>query len=38
MKPKMAGLARDGGLEWIFEDIEKHQEKMLGIVGDPWVS
>ena len=35
---KDAGLARDGGLEWIFEDIEKHQEKMLGIVGDPWVS
>ena len=35
---KVTGLARDGGLEWIFEDIEKHQEKMLGIVGDPWVS
>jgi len=35
---KDAGLARDGGLEWIFEDIEKHQEKMLGIVVDPWVS
>jgi hypothetical protein len=28
---KDAGLARDEGLEWNFEDIEKHQEKMLGI-------
>ena len=29
---KDAGLAREGGLEWNFEDIEKHQEKMLGII------
>ena len=29
---KVTELARDGGLEWNFEDIEKHQEKMLGII------
>jgi len=35
---KVTGLARDGGLEWNFEDIKDHQEKMLGIIGDPRVS
>ena len=29
---KVTELARDGGLEWNFEDIENHQEKMLGII------